>query len=101
MGHAQAAETNLREALRLDPQLAAAHYHLGNLLQERGQLDAAVQEQLAAVRLDDKYAEPHVALAHIYNQQGRKDAAQEEVRIYRRLHANANDREPLPKASNP
>jgi tetratricopeptide (TPR) repeat protein len=101
MGHAQAAETNLREALRLDPQLAAAHYHLGNLLQERGQLDAAVQEQLAAVRLDDKYAEPHVALAHIYNQQGRKDAAQEEVRIYLRLHANANDREPLPKASNP
>jgi tetratricopeptide (TPR) repeat protein len=101
MGHAQAAETNLREALRLDPQLAAAHYHLGNLLQERGQLDAAVQEQLAAVRLDDKYAEPHVALAHIYNQQGRKDAAQEEVRIYRRFHASANDRDQLPKASNP
>jgi tetratricopeptide (TPR) repeat protein len=93
VGRTQEAETDLREALRLDPQLAAAHYRLGNVLQELGQLDAAVQEQLAAVRLDDKYAEPHVALAHIYNQQGRRAAAQEEVKIYLRLHAGANDRD--------
>jgi tetratricopeptide (TPR) repeat protein len=101
MGHAQEAETNLREALRLDPQLAPAHYHLGNLLQQQGQLDAAVQEQLAAVRLDGKYAEPHVALAHLYKQQGRTADAQEEVKIYLRLHPGAGDREPPPKASNP
>lgn len=101
MGHAQEAETDLREALRLDPQLAAAHYRLGNVLQEQGQLDAAVQEQLAAARLDDKYAEPHVALAHIYNQQGRRAAAQEEVKIYLRLRASANDRDHQPPASNP
>jgi tetratricopeptide (TPR) repeat protein len=98
MGHAQQAETNLREALRLDPQLAPAHYHLGNLLQQQGQLDAAVQEQLAAARLDDKYAEPHVALAHLYKQQGRTADAQEEVKIYLRLHPGANDPS---KASNP
>jgi tetratricopeptide (TPR) repeat protein len=98
MGHPQDAETNLRQALRLDPNLAPAHYHLGNVLQARGELDAAVQEQLAAVRLDDKYAEPHVALAHIYNQQGRKADAQEEVKIYLRLHPGAND---PPKPSNP
>ena len=101
MGHAQEAETNLREALHLDPQLAPAHYHLGNVLQQRGQLDAAVQEQLAAARLDDKYAEPHVALAHLYNQQGRKAEAQEELKIYLRLHPGGTDREPPPKASNP
>jgi tetratricopeptide (TPR) repeat protein len=101
MGHAEEAEIDLRQALRLDPQLAPAHYRLGNVLQELGQLDAAVQEQLAAVRLDEKYAEPHVALAHIYNQQGRKAAAQEEVKIYLRLHASANDRDRQPPASNP
>jgi tetratricopeptide (TPR) repeat protein len=90
MGHAQEAETNLRQAIRLDPRLAPAHYHLGNVLQQRGQLDAAVQEQLAAARLDDQYAEPHVALAHLYNQQGRKADAQQEVEIYLRLHPGAN-----------
>jgi tetratricopeptide (TPR) repeat protein len=98
MGHTQEAETNLREALRLDPQLAPAHYHLGNVLQQQGQLDAAVQEQLAAARLDDKYAEPHVALAHLYKQQGRTADAQEEVKIYLRLHPGAND---PPKPQNP
>jgi tetratricopeptide (TPR) repeat protein len=101
MGHAQEAETNLREALRLDPQLAQAHYHLGNVLQQQGQLDAAVQEQLAAARLDDKYAEPHVALAHLYKQQGRTADSEQEVKIYLRLHPGANDREPPSTASNP
>lgn len=95
-GHPEEAEADLREALRLDPQLAAAHYRLGNVLQERGQLDAAVQEQLAAVGLDDKYAEPHLALAHLYNQLGRKDAAHQEVKMYLRLHAAAK-----PAGSNP
>ena len=101
LGQAQETETNLREALRLDPQLAPAHYHLGNLLQQRGQLDAAVQEQLAAVRIDDKYAEPHVALAHLYRQQGRTQEAEEEVKIYQRLRPRVNDGEPPPTASNP
>ncbi len=101
VGHTQEAETNLREALRLDPRLAAAHYRLGNVLQALGKLDAAVQEQLAAVRLDEKYAEPHLALARIYSQLGRKATAQEEVEIYLRLHADANDRGRQPTEANP
>ncbi len=100
VGHAQEAEADLREALRLDPQLAQAHYLLGNVLQEKSQPDAAVREQLAAVRLDDKYAEPHVALAHLYNQLGRKAAAQQELKIYLRLRTNANDHGG-PPVSNP
>jgi tetratricopeptide (TPR) repeat protein len=101
VGHTQEAETNLREALRLDPQLAAAHYRLGNVLQALGNLDAAVQEQLAAVRLDEKYAEPHLALARMYSQLGRKAAAQEEVELYLRLHADANGTDRQPKEPNP
>ena len=56
---------------------------------------------LEAIRLDDKYAEPHVALAHIYNELGRKNAAQEEVKIYLRLHADANASDLQPKAPDP
>jgi tetratricopeptide (TPR) repeat protein len=101
LGRTKEAEADLREALRLDIQLAVAHYRLGNVLQQLGQLDAAVQEQLQAVRLDEKYAEPHIALAQIYSRLGRKTAAQEEVEIYLRLHTDANNSEPQPKAPNP
>jgi tetratricopeptide (TPR) repeat protein len=90
LGRTKEAEADLREALRLNPQLAVAHYRLGNVLQSLGELDAALQEQLAAVHLDEKYAEPHLALARMYSQLGRKAAAQEEVAIYQRLHG-AND----------
>jgi tetratricopeptide (TPR) repeat protein len=86
LGRTQEAETDLREALRLDPQLAEAHYRLGNVLEHQGKLEAAVPELMEAIRLDDKYAEPHIALAHIYKQLGHKDAANEEVKIYLRLH---------------
>lgn len=91
LGRTQEAEADLREALRLDPHFAAAHYQLGKVLEHLGQPEAAVPELLEAIRLDDKYAEPHIALAHVYNQLGRKDAAQQEVNTYLRLHANASD----------
>ena len=86
LGQTQEAETDLREALRLDPQLAEAHYRLANVLEHSGQLEAAVPELKEAIRLDDKYAEPHIALAQIYKQLGQKAAADEEVKIYLRLH---------------
>jgi tetratricopeptide (TPR) repeat protein len=101
LGRTKEAEADLREALRLDTQLAVAHYRLGTVLQQLGQLDAAEQEQLQAVRLDEKYAQPHIALAQIYSRLGRKAAAQEEVEIYLRLHTDASDSERQPKAPNP
>ncbi len=91
LGRTQEAEADLREALRLDPQLAAAHYQLGKVLEHLGRHQAAVLELLEAIRLDDKYAEPHIALAHVYNELGRKDEADREVSVYLRLHANASD----------
>jgi tetratricopeptide (TPR) repeat protein len=101
LGRTKEAEADLRKALRIDTRLAVAHYRLGSVLQQLGQLDAAVQEQLEAVRLDEKYAEPHVALARIYSQLGRKTAAEEEVKIYLRLHADANASDLQPKAPDP
>ena len=89
LGRLPEAEADLRQALRLDPKLAAAHYQLGNVLEHQNQLEAAVPEMQEAIRLDDNYAQPHVALAQIYNHLGRRDAASEEVKIYLRLQANA------------
>ena len=88
LGRPQEAEAAMRQAVRLDPKLAAAHYQLGHVLEHLGRLQAAVPEMQEAIRLDDNYPEPHIALAQIYKRLGRPDAANEEVKIYLRLQAN-------------
>jgi tetratricopeptide (TPR) repeat protein len=93
LGRPQEAEAHLRQALRLDPKLAAPHYQLGHVLEHQGRLEAAVPEMQEAIRLDDNYAEPHIALAQIYKRLGRQDAANEEVKIYLRLQANARTKQ--------
>jgi tetratricopeptide (TPR) repeat protein len=93
LGRPQEAEAHLRQALRLGPQLPAAHYQLGHVLEHLGQLQAAVPEMQEAIRLDDNYAEPHIALAQIYKRLGRPDAANEEVKTYLRLQANAKTKQ--------
>lgn len=101
LGDSQAAEANLREAVRLDPQLAVAHYRLGQTLQDQDRLENAIEEFLTAGRLDPSYAEPHIELAHAYNKLGRKDAAQEQVKIYLRLHQKAPGEASRPPTLNP
>lgn len=82
------AEANLHEAIRLDPQLAAAHFQLGGVLEDLGRVEEAVPEYRESAQLDPKYAEPHFALARILHKSGQESAAQEEVQTYRKLHAN-------------
>ena len=88
------AETNAREALRIDPKLAPAHYRLASILEDKNQLQPAIEELNHAVQLDDHYAEPHLALAHIYKKLNRAEQANQEVQIYQRLH---NQSQPSPQ----
>jgi tetratricopeptide (TPR) repeat protein len=82
------AETNLREAIRIDPDLAQAHFQLGTVFESLGRLDTAMLELQEAARLNAAYPEPHMAMARVYNQLGKKSEAQEQVKIYLRLHAH-------------
>ncbi|HVC46321.1 MAG TPA: tetratricopeptide repeat protein [Terracidiphilus sp.] len=83
------AEADLREAIRLDPGFAQAHFHLGSLLEGDGQLTQAVQEFQKAAQLDAAYAEPHMALARVYRKLGNQQAAKDEVQIYLRLRGQS------------
>lgn len=80
------AESNLREALRLDPDFAKAHFQLGTVLEDEGKLEPALAELKEAARLEPEYAEPHMAIARIDHRLGRKDDAQAEVNLYLKLH---------------
>ncbi len=83
------AEANLREAIRLEPGLAQAHFQLGTVLEDMSKPEEAAGELREAARLNATYPEPHMALARIYHKLGQEAAAREEVQTYLRLHPHS------------
>ncbi len=92
------AETNLREAIRLDPSLPQAHFQLGSVLEDDHRLKEAITEFQQAASLDSTYAEPHMAMARVYHKLGQEPAAREEVQTYLRLHRKSTTSDPTQPA---
>jgi tetratricopeptide (TPR) repeat protein len=61
-GDAVGAVTQFQKAIQLDPQDAAAHYHLGVAFGRQGNLDEAKAELLEALKLKPDSAEAHYTL---------------------------------------
>ena len=59
------------EAATLNPADASAHYNLGLIHQERGELDSARERFERAVQIDDDEIDAHYQLGRIARQQGR------------------------------
>jgi protein O-mannosyl-transferase len=64
-----------REALRLNPFYALAHYNLGNALFQKGQVDEAIQHYQESIRLLPMYVEPYNNLGLALAQKGQTDEA--------------------------
>jgi tetratricopeptide (TPR) repeat protein len=94
LGKLPEAESNLHEAIKIDPQLAPARYRLGNVLEDLDRPEAAIPELVEAAKLDANYAEPHIALARIYYKLGRKEEARNEVTAYQRIRASGKAPDP-------
>src|SRR5262249_47257239 len=60
----------LREAIRLEPKEAEAHYNLANVLSQKGLLDEAGDEFRLAVHFDPNLAEAHCNLGQLLRGQG-------------------------------
>lgn len=88
------AEAHLHKAIQYSPDLAPAHFQLGNVLENSGQTSAAINEFQIATRLDPNYAEPHYELARIYRKLGRNAASEQEVKQYLKLQAHSKAPKP-------
>src|SRR5262249_13853423 len=87
-----------REAIRLQPKVALAHYGLGHALGARGDREGAVKAYLKAIDLDPNHAEAHCNLGVTLRDQGQFAAA---VASLRRGHDLGSRRRgwPYPSAA--
>jgi tetratricopeptide (TPR) repeat protein len=75
----------LLRAVRLDPELADAHFQLGTLYAQRGELSDAIHELEIAVRLEPKAPDYHYRLARAYSAARMPAKAAEQMRIFQEL----------------
>ena len=85
------AEAALREALRYDPRLAIAHYHLGRTLEGEGKKEDAIAEYQAAAELDANLAAPYYSLGQLYRLLGRVEDAQRALAEYQKRKAASGE----------
>ena len=81
---AHAAEL-LKSAVKIDPDLAEAHYQLGNLALKNGDNSAALTHLERAEKLDGDSQETHFALSRVYRRLGREQDAAREMDLYNKL----------------
>jgi tetratricopeptide (TPR) repeat protein len=78
-------ESQLNNAIRLDPKFAPASVQLGMLHSEEGEYAAAVRDYQRALQSDPQNEEAHYRLAQAYRQLGQFDKSKEELRLYEQL----------------
>lgn len=62
--------TNFRQALEYDPQMAGAHFYIGQALLEQGQTDAALAELETAIEKDPAYISAYHTIGTAYLEKG-------------------------------
>ena len=88
------AESLLRQAIKLTPQSAEAHYLLGQLALQEGRLQESLDELTRSVRLDPDRSKSHFALAVLYRRMGRADDAAKEFAFYQTLKQDEENTTP-------
>jgi tetratricopeptide (TPR) repeat protein len=78
-------DSELRTAIKEQPQFAAAHFQLGVFEQNAGDAKSAVAELSEAIRLSPDIAEWHYRLSRAYRRSGQNALAESEMQAFQRL----------------
>ena len=81
-------EKEYREALKINPNYAQAHYNLGNVLYNQGNLLEAEEEYREALKIDPNLAEAHNNLGGLLYNQGKLLESEEEYREPLKIDTN-------------
>lgn len=79
------AESLLQKAVKLAPQLAEAHYQLGQLAMQQNRLKDAEAEFSLSLQSDPDRSKAHFALSVVYRRMGRTNDATREFALYQDL----------------
>lgn len=75
----------LKRALALNPQMARAHFLLGDADENANDLAGAIDEFVAGLKLEPSDARAHYRLSLLYRRTGQQDRARQEVDNFRSL----------------
>jgi len=75
----------LSKALKLAPESAQAHYLLGQIALQQGQLEEAEKYFLHSLAFDPDRSKTHFALSRVYRRMGRPEQAAKEIALYQHL----------------
>lgn len=88
----QRAIQNLTHALRLNPDLAEAHFELGLIALAEGKTEQSIAELQKAIRLEPELAAAHYRLGLAYKRAGDETRAREELNRFRILKEDERQR---------
>lgn len=83
------AETYLRTAISIDPNMSLAHFHMGMLHKNRGQAGQAIKSFHRALQLNPSFAPAYANLGHAMMMLGKLDEALSNVR--HAMHISPDD----------
>ncbi|MCY4662915.1 MAG: tetratricopeptide repeat protein [Acidobacteria bacterium] len=81
VGQVALAEEELREAIRMAPDFADAHYNLGSVLQAQGSVRQAIGAYRRAISIDPAYSEAHNNLGALLDTSGDRENALAHYRL--------------------
>jgi tetratricopeptide (TPR) repeat protein len=86
-----AIEVQLKDAVRLDPQLADAHFRLAEMYAAREDLPSAIAEYRSALDYNPNLIEAHYRLSQLYTRSGQPELANDQLELHRQLRARQKD----------
>jgi len=83
--------SQLKRALQLNPQMARAHFLLGDIEAKANNLPGAIDEFVQGLKVEPGNAQAHYRLSLLYRRNGQQETASQEMDAFQALHGKPGD----------